>query len=128
MNNVLITIIFGIISGFIGGSVGLGISTLAQPGFLILGLVPNAKTAIGTALVTSPPNWLAAYTYYKAGYANIELGLIYLISFFIASYFGSKFSVKVSSEVLSYAISAIYFLIALYFLHKAMNSNKQNKT
>jgi uncharacterized membrane protein YfcA len=125
MNSIILTIIFGIISGFIGGSVGLGVSTLAQPGFLILGLVPNAKTAIGTTLVTSPPNWLAAYTYYKAGYANLELGIIYLLSFFISSYFGSKFSVELSSEILSYAISAIYFLIAFYFLYKGMNDKNK---
>ena len=119
MNNItkyILTAILGIVSGVFGGGLGLGVSTLAVPGFLLLGLVPNSKSSIGTTLVASPANWPAVYKYYKEGYANLTLGLIYVVFYISFSYFGAKFTSEISEILTNYLVSGIHLLISLYFL------------
>jgi hypothetical protein len=127
MNNItkyILTAILGIVSGVIGGGLGLGVTTLALPGYLLLGLVPNIKSAIGTTLVASPGNWPAVYKYYTAGYANITLGIIYIVFYTIFSYFGAKITVELSELLTNYLVSGAHFLIALYFLYRAFKLQK----
>jgi uncharacterized membrane protein YfcA len=132
MNNVMndmmkyiLTAILGIVSGILGGCLGLGTTTLAVPGFLLLGLVPNSKTAIGTALVASPANWPAVYRYHKNGYSNLTLGLIYVLFYLSFSYFGAKLNDAVSEAVTNYLVSGVHCLIAVYFLYRAVSPNKK---
>ena len=123
MNNItkyILTAILGIVSGILGGGLGLGITPLAVPGFLVLGLVPNTKSAIGTTLVASPANWPAVYKYYKEGYSNITLGILYLIFYVLFSYFGAKINSEISLLLTNYLVSGVHFLIALYFFYRAL--------
>ena len=133
MNNVMndttkyiLTAILGIVSGVFGGGLGLGVSTLAVPGFLLLGLVPNSKSSIGTTLVASPANWPAVYKYYKEGYANLTLGLIYVAFYISFSYFGAKINSEISETLTNYLVSGIHCLIAVYFLYRAVSPNKKS--
>lgn len=116
----ILTVILGMISGILGGGLGLGSALLALPGFLILGLVPNAKTSIGTALIASPASWPAAYKYYKEGYSNLTLGVIYFISCFTFSFLGAKINLEINETIIKYLVSGIHFLIGLFFLYKAI--------
>lgn len=77
------TVLLGFISGIFGGGLGLGSTTLALPGYMILGLVPNIKTSIGTTLISSPHSWGAVYKYYKAGDIEIIKGIVYSIFYII---------------------------------------------
>ena len=74
---VTLTILLGVVSGIFGGGLGLGPATLALPGFIILGLVPNIRTSIGTTLLSSPASWGAVYKYYKSGNLELIKGIIY---------------------------------------------------
>ena len=122
MNNItkyMLTVLLGIVSGIFGGGLGLGVTTLALPGFLLLGLVPNSKAAIGTTLVSSPASWPAVYKYYKEGYSNITLGVIYVVCYSIFSFVGAKINAGISETVIKYLVSAVHFIVGLYFLYKA---------
>ena len=116
---IFLTILLGIFCGILGGGLGLGVTTLALPGFTILKLVPNIKTAIGTTLVSSPGSWPAVYKYYKSGNVNLFIGGLYFITYLLFSYFGASISQKLSEKVLNYSISAVHILIGLYFFHVA---------
>ena len=124
---IILTSILGIVSGVLGAAFGLGVTTLAVPGFLLLGLVPNTKTSIGTTLVASPSSWPAAYEYYKKGYSDVKLGITYFLFYLAFAYFGAKLNSKFSENVTNYLVSAIHFLIALYFLYQATKSSKPNR-
>jgi len=117
----ILTVVLGVVSGFLGGGLGLGISTLALPGFILLNLVPNVKTAIGTTLVSSPASWPSVYRYYKSGNVDLTLGVIYFICYFICSYFGANFFVNLTAKTLNVSISIIHFLLAVYFLYRALH-------
>ena len=114
-----LTIILGLICGILGGGLGLGVTTLALPGFYILKLVPNIKTAIGTTLVSSPGSWPAVYKYYKAGNVNLVLGCIYFITYLLFSYLGSYINITFSETVIKYSLSAVHILVGLYFFYAA---------
>jgi len=127
MNNItkyILTAILGAVSGVFGGGLGLGVTTLALPGYLLLDLVPNAKSAIGTTLVASPASWPAVYKYYKQGYANIKLGIVYVLFYLCFSYFGAKMTVEISELLANYLVSGVHFVIALYFLYRALKLQK----
>jgi uncharacterized membrane protein YfcA len=116
---IIFTIILGIVSGVVGGGLGLGTTTIALPVFALL--FNNVKLAIGTTLIASPFSWPAVYEYYKSGHVNILLGVIYVIFYLIASYFGANITEKLPVKSLNFIISFINFLIALYFLDRGIN-------
>jgi uncharacterized membrane protein YfcA len=123
MNNIekyALTVLLGVISGTFGGGLGLGVTTLALPGWLILGLVPNTKTAIGTTLIASPASWPAVYEYYKKGYVKITLGIIYFIIYSIFSFVGATVNLLLSQIVINYLVSIVHFIIGFYFLYLAV--------
>ena len=115
----LLTILLGIFCGILGGGLGLGVTTLALPGFTLLKIVPNIKTAIGTTLVSSPGSWPAVYKYYKSGNVELFIGGLYFITYLVFSFFGASISEDVSEKVLKYSISVIHIFIGLYFFHIA---------
>jgi uncharacterized membrane protein YfcA len=118
-SNILI-ILLGVISGILSGAFGLGITTLALPGFLILGLVPDLKTSIGTALISSPSSWPAAYEYYKNGFVDLFKGILFFICHIIGSYYGAFLNMLLTIKTLNYTVGFIYFILSLYFFQQGM--------
>ncbi len=114
-----LTVLLGIISGLFGGGLGLGVTTIALPGFILLGLVPNIRTSIGTTLISSPASWPAVYKYYKTGNEDLVKGIIYLICYTISSYYGALINLLLSEKVLNYSVAFVNFLVGLYFLYRA---------
>ena len=64
---IIYTILIGIAAGLIGGSVGLGGSFIVLPALLLLNIVKDFNTAVGTILFTMifPISLFAVYEYYK---------------------------------------------------------------
>ena len=120
MIEIFLTCILGIIGGIFGGGLALGPTSIMLPGLTILKLVKNQKTAIGTALLSSPVSWGGAYKYYKEGYVNIKLGLIYLFFYIIFSFIGASIFELFDEKYLQYLISIFYFLFGFYFLYIAI--------
>jgi uncharacterized membrane protein YfcA len=116
----ILTVLLGFISGIFGGGLGLGATTLALPGYMILGLVPNIKTSIGTTLISSPDSWGAVYKYYKAGDIEIIKGIVYSIFYIIGAYFGASINLLLSTETVTYLVSFVHFLLGIFFLHQVM--------
>ena len=50
MLRILLAILVGTLGGLIGGALGLGASALMLPGILLLGIIKDYKTAVGTIL------------------------------------------------------------------------------
>lgn len=121
MTNTILTILLGLIAGFFGGSLGQSGAETMLPGLLILGIVPNFKTAAGTVLlaILPPISLLAVYQYYKRGQLQIYTSVILFIAYFIAAYFGAYLTKDVSNKYLE-IITAIYFLlISMFFFWNA---------
>jgi len=118
----IVIILLGLISGLIGCKLGISAYIIALPCLLLLGLVPDTRTSIGTMLISTPASWSTAYRYYKSGNVDLVKGITYFIFYFIGSYLGgSLFNLLLSEMTLNYSVSIIHFLVGSYFLYRALN-------
>lgn len=119
--NLPITIIIGLISGFLGAAIGISSAPFLLPALLIFSLVNSYKLAIGTVILTIVPplSILALYNYYNAGFINVPLALLLMISIVCGAYFGSKFTIKTSPITLAYITSFCLFGLAFFWLYLA---------
>lgn len=116
--NTILTILLGLVAGFLGGALGQSGAETLLPGLLILGLVPDFKTAAGTVLLTilPPLSLLAILQYYRRGQVLVITSIILMISYFISAYFGAYLTKDVTNSVLE-LVSGIYFIIiGIFFL------------
>ena len=121
---ILLTILVGSISGILGGAFGLGGSFIMLPGVILLGIIPDYKTAVGTILLSllPPVSLLAVMEYYKEKKVDTMVGFILFITYFIAAYYGAFINKQYSNKVLEYWTGFVFLLISLYFFWTAYNS------
>ena len=114
----ILTVILGLIAGLLGGALGQSGAEVMLPGLLILGIVPDFKTAAGTVLLTilPPLSLLAILEYYKRGQLDVKVALILMISYFFAAYIGAYITKDVSDSSLEYVASFYFFIIGIFFL------------
>jgi uncharacterized membrane protein YfcA len=98
--NTILTILLGAFAGVLGGALGQSGAETILPGLLILGIVPDFKTAAGTTLLTilPPLSLLAIIQYYKRGQVQIMTGVILMIAYFFAAYVGSLVTKNVENS------------------------------
>lgn len=126
MLRILLTIFVGTLGGLIGGALGLGPSALMLPGILILGIIKDYKTAVGTILlaVLPPATLLGVIDYYKRDKIDIKISAILFITSFLAAYVGAIINKKLEESTLEYIASFIFFLLSSYYFYVARNSRK----
>jgi uncharacterized membrane protein YfcA len=116
-----LTVFLGALAGMVGGSLGTSGSGTMLPGMLILGIVPNYKTAAGTVLLTllPPLSLLAIYEYYKRRQIQFTTSFILMISYFFASYLGGYLVSSIPNRSIE-SVSGFYFImIGCFFLWNA---------
>lgn len=121
MTNTILTILLGLIAGFFGGSLGQSGAETMLPGLLILGLVPNFKTAAGTVLlaILPPISLLAVYQYYKRGQLQVYTSIILFMCYFISAYFGAYLTKDITNKYLEITTAFYFLLISIFFFWNA---------
>jgi len=114
LETILILILIGLVTGAVGGMLGIGGAIILIPA-LVYFVGFSQHEAIGTSLaVLLPPiGMFAAYNYYKAGQVNIKYALIIAVAFMIGSYFTSKLALKIPEDIIRKIFGVFLFLIAL---------------
>ncbi len=109
--------IIGIISGLLGGMLGLGGAIIIIPA-LVFTMGFSQQLAQGTTLLmmVMPVGALAAFQYYKAGNINIKAAIILGAAFFISSYFGAKIANLLPEEILKRAFALMLIVLAVKML------------
>jgi len=110
-------ILLGLFAGFISGVVGIGGGVIIVP-ILVMLFGYTEHTAQGTtlALLILPLGLLAAYSYWQKGYIDIKAALLISAGFIIGGYFGGKFAVLLSDQVLKKVFAIILLFIAAKLL------------
>src|SRR4051812_20182383 len=90
---VLAALLVGLIVGVFSGLLGVGGAIVLIP-VLVYGFKFSQKMAQGTSLaMLLPPTGLLAFLqYYKAGNADLKLGLTMSLGVFVGGYFGGHFA------------------------------------
>jgi len=116
MNTTLLTILLGSISGIFGGALGQSGAELMLPGLLVLGIVPNFKTAAGTVLlaIVPPISILAVLEYYKRGQVKVWTSVGLFISYFFMAFVGAYLTKEIPNRNLEF-ITGLYFLMISAF-------------
>jgi uncharacterized membrane protein YfcA len=114
----ILTVILGLVAGLLGGALGQSGAEIMLPGLLILGIVPDFKTAAGTVLLTilPPLSLLAIFEYYKRGQLNVKVALILMISYFFSAYIGAYITKDIPDSLLEYIVAIYFFIIGIFFL------------
>ena len=124
MNRIILSILLGSLSGVFGGALGLGGSSVILPGLLILGIIKDYKTAVGTTLFTLLPPFtlFAVIEYYKRNQVDVKIGAITCLAYMIFSYVGAKINHYLTTKTLEYTTSGFFLLSSIYFFRKAYNT------
>jgi len=115
----ILIITIGVIAGFFAGSLGFSAGPILVPLLLLFALSNTYKSAVGTTILTiiPPLSIFAALNYYRHGHVNVKLALMLMVCVTIGAYFGSVFTLSVSSSTMAYLTSAILALLSVFWLY-----------
>ena len=119
MIKIISYLLLGLFAGTTSGIVGIGGGVIIVPALIFLfGFSQHLAQGTTLALLVPPIGLLAAYTYYKNGFVDMEVGIFICIGFFIGGLLGSKISIGLSHSVLQKIFGSFIILIGLYMLFK----------
>jgi len=113
-------VVAGLAVGVLSGVIGIAGGTILVP-ILFYAFKMNQRLAQGTTIaVLLPPTGLLAFLqYYKAGNADLKLGLLLALGIFIGGYFGGGWAQKIPDVVLRKIFAVVLAATALeMFFHK----------
>jgi uncharacterized membrane protein YfcA len=114
MMSTLLYLILGLVAGIMSGLIGIGGGTIIVPALVFLfGLSQHQAQGTTLALLVPPIGLLAAWTYYKQGYVNLEIAAFICLGFFFGGLLGAKFATKLSNVVLERVFGIALLLISL---------------
>ncbi len=118
MAQLIAGVLVGIAVGIFSGLVGIGGGVILVP-ILAYGFAMAQENAQGTtlALLLPPTGLLAFWQYYKAGHADLKLGLLIALGIFFGGYFGGKWAQHISSGGLRkiFAVVLVGVAIKMFF-------------
>jgi uncharacterized protein len=115
---ILWAILTGVAVGILSGLVGIAGGAVLVP-ILYYGFKMNQHLAQGTTLaVLLPPTGLLAFLkYYKAGNADLKIGLLIALGLFVGGYFGGLWAQKIPDMLLRriFAVLLAATAVKMYF-------------
>jgi len=114
MINFIIYILIRLFAGTISGLIGIGGGVIIVPALIYLFKLSQHQ-AQGTtlALLVPPIGLLAAWTYYKHSYVNLNMAIFICLGFFLGGLIGAKMAVGLSNELLRKVFGVALLVISL---------------
>ncbi|OPY79782.1 MAG: Sulfite exporter TauE/SafE [Syntrophorhabdus sp. PtaU1.Bin153] len=107
-------VLLGLIVGIISGIVGIGGGVILVPVLVfVFGLSQHEAQGTTLALLIPPIGILAAWTYYKHGYVNLEIAAYICIGFFLGSLLGARVATGLPNIVLGRIFGVMLLFVAL---------------
>ncbi len=101
----------GIVTGLLGGLLGIGGATVVVPALvLIFGFTQHQAQGTILAAMIPPIGLLAALRYYQAGNVNLAAAAFIALGFFVGGYFGA-WIVEYIPDILLKKIFGIFLLV-----------------
>ena len=114
MINFLLYLILGLIAGIFSGVIGIGGGIIIVPALVFLfGLSQHQAQGTTLALLVPPIGILAAWTYYRQGYVNLQIAAFICLGFFFGSLLGAKIATGLSDTALEKVFGVALLLISL---------------
>ena len=111
LNTILLLIVIGILAGILSGFVGVGGGLIIVPALVyLMGFTQLQSQGTSLAVLLLPVGILAVWNYHKAGNVNINYALIIGAAFIVGGYFGSKLAHRIPEDMVKF----IFGLLMLY--------------
>jgi hypothetical protein len=125
---IVVLVFIGIASGILSGFVGVGGGIIIVPALIFL-LGMNQLNAQGTSLfvLLLPIGILAVMNYWKAGQINWSYGLVVSLAFVVGGYFGSKFALKMSPNLVRLIFGIIMVIISAKLMYSGYQGLSHEK-
>ena len=119
--NIILTILLGSFAGLCAGSLGQSGAEVMIPGLILLNIITDYKTAIGTVLLTIMPpiSLLAVLQYYKKGQVNVVVAAILFCSFFFVALIGAYITQNLSDTTIEYITGFYFLMISMFFFWRS---------
>ena len=112
-------IILGVFAGMVSGLIGIGGGIIVVPILIyIFGFSQHAAQGTTLAMLIPPIGLLAAWAYYKQGYANIPVAGLICLGFVLGGYFGAKLAIGFPEVILRKIFGVCLLAIAGYMIIK----------
>ncbi len=107
-------VLLGLVAGVLSGIIGIGGGVIIVPALVFLfGLSQHQAQGTTLALLVPPIGILAAWTYYKAGYVNLEIAAFVCLGFVLGGLIGARIATAVPDAVLERIFGVVLLLISL---------------
>jgi len=112
--NAALYILLGLLAGILSGLIGIGGGTIIVPALVIFfGISQHMAQGTTLALLVPPIGILAAWTYYRQGYVDLNIAGFICLGFFIGGLVGAKIATSLSNIVLERIFGVALLLISL---------------
>ncbi len=109
----ILYVVLGVVAGMASGLIGIGGGIIVVPCLIyIFGFSQHAAQGTTLAMLIPPIGLLAAWAYYKQGYANIPVAGLICLGFVLGGYFGAKFAIGFSEVILRKIFGVCLLVIA----------------
>ncbi len=107
-------IVLGVLAGAVSGLVGIGGGIVVVPALVLLfGFSQHQAQGTTLAMMVPPIGLLAAWTYYKAGNADLKVAGFLCIGFFVGGLIGAKTANAIPMGVLKKVFGAFLLIVSL---------------
>ena len=112
-------VILGVVAGMASGLIGIGGGIIVVPALIyIFGFSQHAAQGTTLVMLIPPIGLLAAWAYYKQGYANIPVAGLICLGFVLGGYFGAKLAIGFPEVILRKIFGVCLLAIAGYMIIK----------
>ena len=107
-------ILIGVLAGIVSGFIGIGGGIIIVPGLIYLaGLTQIQAQGTSLALMLPPIGILAFMHYYKQGNVDLKVAGIVAVTFIIGGFFGAKLAHKIDQNIVKIIFGVLMLLIAI---------------
>ena len=110
----ILYLILGLAAGTLSGLIGIGGGVIIVPALVFLfGLPQHQAQGTTLALLVPPIGILAAWTYYKQGFVDLQIAALVCLGFFVGGLLGARVATGLSSLTLERVFGIALLPIAI---------------
>lgn len=111
---VFLYVVLGLVAGTFSGLIGIGGAIIIIPVLVLLfGLSQHTAQGTTLALMVPPIGLLAAWAYYKQGFADLKIAAFVCIGFFVGGLIGAKFAMAIPDQLLRRIFGVVLLLVSV---------------
>ena len=115
----ILYVVLGVVAGMASGLIGIGGGIIVVPCLIyIFGYSQHAAQGTTLAMLIPPIGLLAAWAYYKQGYANIPVAGLICLGFILGGYFGAKLAIGFPEVILRKIFGVCLLVVSGYMILK----------